>query len=215
MVTIIPAILETTEQEYKQAIENINSAPSLEDGWLHIDFMDGFFVDNHSIEPAVVSKYPTNLKKEAHLMVMQPINWLDKLIEAGFTRVILHFEAEEVQQCLEYLTGKGLEVGLAVKMETQLDKIQEFLPQIDLLLIMSIKPGFQGQPFIPDALEKITEANQVRAVNNFSIAVDGAVSTDNIKSLVAAGADILIIGSHLVQGDIEENMEKVWEVVNT
>jgi pentose-5-phosphate-3-epimerase len=116
MTTIIPAILARTEEDYKKDIENVNGAGSLEGGWVHVDFMDGVFVDNKSVEVEVVSKYPTDLKKEAHLMVMQPLHWLDKLIESGFLRVIVHFEAEEVEKCVEYLKGRGVEVGLAVKM---------------------------------------------------------------------------------------------------
>lgn len=216
MTTIIPAILSTTEEDYRKDIENVNDTPSLEGGWVHVDFMDGVFVDNKSIDVEQVIKCPTTLKKEAHLMVMQPLHFLDNLIEAGFERVIVHFEAEEVEKCIEYLHGKGIQVGLAVKVGTDLEKAKEYLSRIDVLLIMSVEIGHQGQPFMTESIDKIKESLRLRNVPGgtslgFKIAVDGAVSSENIGELVLAGAEHLSVGSHLVKGNVEENLEKLWE----
>ena len=213
MVQIIPAVLAKTEQDYQNNINKLNQSESLSGGWVHIDFADNKFVQNTTIEPSIIQKYPNNFRKEAHLMVNHPKDWIDQLKEAGFERIIFHLESEDdILLVIEDIKNKGLEAGLAINKETALEKLEPFLDKIDLVLVMSIVPGFQGQPFIPQTLDKV---RQIKS-NNWSVkvGVDGAVRDTNIKEIVESGVDFVTVGSYLLKGDVEENLEMLWEVLN-
>lgn len=212
MVQIIPAVLATTEEEYQQDISKLESCESLQNGWVHIDFADNIFVQNITIEPEIIQKSPTNLLKEAHLMVTHPREWIDKLVAAGFNRVIFHIECEDnIEEVIDYIKSKGLEVGLAIKNETPIEKLQPFVGKIEVILVMTIVPGFQGQPFIPQALDKV---RQIKSKWGVKVGVDGAVKGDNIKDIVDAGVDFVIVGSYLLRGGIDENLESLWEEIH-
>lgn len=216
MVEIIPAILATSEDGYAEDIKKITGSAFLEDGWVHIDFADNVFVPNKTITPEIVAKYPGNLKKEAHLMVQNPLEWVSELLDEGFKRIIIHIESEGVEEAIQLGKSKGFEVGLAVNLDTPLERLYPFFSTIDLVLVMSIEPGFQGQPFKEESLARIRKVRGVREEHGFryKIGIDGHVNDGNAKALIDAGADNLVIGSFLVKGDIDENIEKIWEKTN-
>ena len=113
MVQIIPAVLATNEAQYREYINRLNQVSALEGSFVHIDFADNIFVQNYTIDPVVVQKFPTNLRKEAHLMIAHPKDWIDKLAAAGFKRVIFHIECEDnIDKCIELIKTKNIEVGL-------------------------------------------------------------------------------------------------------
>lgn len=214
MAEIIPAILATTEQQYKEDLQKLTDSESFSDGWVHIDFMDNKFVPNLGITPEITVAYETSLKKEAHLMVEHPLDWLQKLKDASFERVIFHFESkDDPTAVIEKAKELELEVGIAVNQETAIEKIVPFKDTIELVLIMGIIPGFQGQPFIPETINRIKETLRLRSANNFLIGVDGAVNDTNVKQLVDEGVEHLVVGSYLLKGDIDENVEKIWEIL--
>lgn len=219
MIEFVPAILAATKEEFNNQRDKICTNNSFEGGWIHIDFMDNVFVQNQSIDPDQIIDIPADFKKEAHLMVEHPLGWIDKLLEVGFKRVIFHLESkDDINQSLEYAKNKGLEVGLAIKSETPVEKLVEFMSKIDLVLVMSVEPGFQGQPFIPESLEKVKDLVNVRDKNGYSykIGVDGHINDENIKSIVDTGVDHIIVGSYFTKGEnIDENLEKIWEAVNS
>lgn len=208
-VQIIPAILANSEDQFQADITKISNVDALNGGWVHIDFADNKFVQNQTINPEIIKKFPLNFRKEAHLMVENPRDWIDSLIAAGFERVIIHVEATDINQAVDYARGLNLEVGLAIKNETNASNLQDFIDRINTVLIMSIIPGFQGQQFIPNSLKKIQE------INKFAwpvrLGVDGAVNNQNIRKIINAGADFVIVGSYLLKGDINENLEMLWE----
>lgn len=212
MIQIIPAILATSEEQYKQDLQKLSSCEALSDGWVHIDFADGKFVQNQTIEPYVIGKSSDNFKKEAHLMVIHPKDYLDELVKNNFKRVIIHIESENVAEAIDYALSKGLEVGFAIKDETDIDQLEQNKDKINTVLVMSVVPGFQGQPFLPRALKKVVEIKnkgwQVR------VGIDGAVKNDNFKEIIDAGVDFVIVGSYLLKGNVDENMENLWEAVN-
>ncbi len=212
MIQIIPTVLATSEQQYQQDITRFASVEALKGGWVHLDFMDNKFVPNGGIHPSVTAKYPIPFKKEAHLMVQYPKEWIDELIEAGFERVMLHLEADEIEECIDYIKNKRLEVGLALKHETPLERLMPYIPKIDRVLLMGVVPGFQGQPFIEESLQKIKDFKLKGWT--IKVGVDGAVRDTNIKQLVDAGVDYMIVGSYLLKGDIEENLEILWEKIH-
>lgn len=212
MVQIIPAILSTSEEDYRRDVARYKMAYSLKEGWIHIDFMDNILVPNESIKPSVTAKYPINLHKEAHPMALHPLDWVDGLVEAGFERIIIHIEAEDVEKTLDYIKEKGLEAGLAINNQTAVDKLEPFISKITTILVMSIEPGFQGQPFIESSLNKI---RQIKDENwPVRVGVDGAVKDSNIKDIISSGTDFVIVGSFLLKGDVDENLERLWEKAN-
>ena len=217
MVQIIPAILSPTEADYDRDISRYSGSRAFQDGWVHIDFMDNVFVPNKSIDAGSSAKYPISLHKEAHIMVAHPKEWIDGLISANFERIIFHVEAEDDKnECIDYIKGKGVQAGLAINNATPIAKLEPFLGKTDMVLIMSVVPGFQGQPFIPESLDRIKKLVQMRTNGNFSfkIGIDGAVKDTNAKEIADSGADFITIGSYLLKGDIDENLETVWEKIN-
>ncbi len=213
MIQIIPAILESTEEKFKETLARLESCEALKGDWVHIDFADNKFVQNQTIEPEVVSKFPADFKKEAHLMVSHPKEWINRLADAGFERVIFHIESEDaVDEVIDAIKDKEMEVGLAINMDTPLEKIAPFVTLIDIILVMSIVPGFQGQPFIPEALDRIRELKSKNWL--VKVGIDGSVKDTNAKDIVDAGADFMTIGSYLLKGDIDENLENLWEIIN-
>jgi ribulose-phosphate 3-epimerase len=213
MIEVIPAILATSDYEYSQKIEKIEESGAFTDGWIQVDFMDNLFVQNQTVDRDVLNKYPTNLHVEAHLMVVDPEEWIVELSNSGVERIITHIETIEDDSVLKKIKEEKIEVGLAINPETEVAKLTPYLHTIDVVLVMSVKPGFGGQEFIPETIEKIAEISHLRSKENleFKVEVDGGVSEEWVAKLADAGCDRLIIGSHLVEGNINENLEKIKE----
>lgn len=204
---IIPAILSKNLEDFKRDLGKLKNSQKLNSGWVHIDFMDNELVPNQSILPEDLQGIDFgNLKKEAHLMVKNPASWIKKLLDLGFERIIIHLEA--AGDIVEYVKlVKSAEVVLAINPETPVEKLKDFIPLIDGVLVMGVVPGFQGQAFIPECIDKV---KKIKALNwPVIIEVDGAVKDWNAKSIAEAGADILISGSYLIQGNPDENLDKL------
>ncbi len=211
MVQIIPAILATSEEQYKQDLQKLSSCEALKDGWVHIDFADNKFVQNQTVGVETIEKFPSDFHKEAHLMVSFPKQWVEKLSAAGFERVIFHIECEDnIDEVIDLIKAKGLEAGLAINIDTDLEKLDEFIHKIDMVLVMSIVSGFQGQPFIPKSLDRLRKIKE----KGIRVGPDGSVNAGDIKEITETGADFVIVGSYLLKGDTDENMENLWEVIN-
>lgn len=215
MIQIIPAILANSEDEFKRDIYRCMHSATFKEGWVHIDFADNIFVPNLTIGPSIVAKYTTELYKEAHIMVEKPMNWVDELYKAGFERIIFHLETGGAGECIEYIKSKGIEAGVAIKNDTPTEELEPLMAGLDVVLIMGIVPGFQGQKFIPSTFERIKELVKLRAEGDhtFRIGVDGSVNDSNIKEIVDAGADFVTVGSYLMKGNIDENLENLWEIL--
>ncbi len=213
MIQIIPSVLSTLEEEYRRDITKYQRSQLLKEGWVHIDFMDNKFVPNQSIEPEIIAKYPIDLHKEAHIMVLHPLEWVDSLIEVGFERIIFHIESQDdVLKTIEYIKSKGLAAGLAINSNTPVERLDPFLDKVDIILVMSIMAGFQGQPFIPKTLDKV---RKIKSMNeSIRVGVDGAVKNTNLKKIAKAGVDFVIVGSYLLKGDVDENLEILWEEIS-
>lgn len=199
MVTIIPAVLAITEDQYAKTLKKIEESEFFENGWVHIDIIDGKFADNVTIGPEIIGKYSTKLKIELHLMVENPKEIIDKLESVDLGRIITHIEA----------SNKGS--NLALNPQTPAASLEGLNPEC--ILIMAVHPGKQGQKFIPETLEKIKEVR--KSYPNILIGVDGGVTPENAKLIVDAGADYLVVGSHLIEGNIDENLETFWEKIHS
>lgn len=206
---IIPAILSKNALDFNRDLDKLKNSQKLNFGWVHVDFMDNQLVPNQSILPEDLQNIDFgNFKKEAHLMVKNPKTWIIKLLDLGFERIIIHLEAEgDIEEYIKLVKDAGAEVVLAINPETPIEKLDEFVPLIDRVLVMGVHPGFQGQQFIPETIDKV---KKIKSQNwGVKIEVDGAVKDWNAKSIIEAGADTLIVGSYLIQGRPDENLDKL------
>ncbi|OGE27635.1 hypothetical protein A3D02_04375 [Candidatus Daviesbacteria bacterium RIFCSPHIGHO2_02_FULL_39_41] len=206
---IIPAILSQTIEQFQEDLQKLINSKNLSSGWVHVDFMDNQLVPNQSILPEdLIGVNFGNLKKEAHLMVKNPLNWVKKLLKLGFERIIVHLEAAgAIKTYLKLIRDHGAMAVLAINPETKVEKLNEFVSLLDGVLVMGVHPGFQGQSFVPGTIDKIAK---IKSRNwPVIIEVDGAVKDWNTRQLIQAGADILIVGSFLVNGNPDENLEKL------
>lgn len=214
MVQILPTVFANTEEDYRRQIDQVETSGVFKGGWVQIDLMDNKFVPNLSIGLEVVAKYPISSRKEAQLMVADPQNWIDGLAKLEFSRIIFPIEVENTDILIDQVKSHNIEVGLSLNPETPVDKIWQFLDKISLVLVMGVHPGFQGQKLIPETLDKIRKLAELKSTYNFLIEEDGGINLETVKSLVEAGVDNLAVGSFLFNGDIDENLEKLWETVN-
>lgn len=211
MVEIIPTLFSTTEEAYKDRIAKVESCRHFDGGWVQLDLMDNRFVPNSSIGLDIVKKYPLEYKKEVQLMVVDPGEWLPGLFEFGVDRIIFPVEIEGVDKFIDEIKRNGVAVGLSVNPETKVSVLDPYLDKLDAVLFMAVKPGLEGQEFSLNTFDKIKEVKKKRA--DLLVGVDGGVKDENAKQLVDTGVDYLAIGSFLFKGDIEENVEKIWEVL--
>lgn len=168
--------------------------------WMHLDVMDGHFVDNISFGPAIVQtvNQANDIFLDVHLMISRPDHYLQRFIDAGSDLITVHVEADhDVPETLRRIRNAGLQAGLALNPATPLSAVEPFLDQIDLLLCMTVVPGFGGQAFMTGVLEKIAMAAKTRLTNNlsFHIEVDGGIDTRTAALCYAAGANVMVAGS--------------------
>ncbi len=166
--------------------------------WLHCDVMDGHFVPNISFGPDTIRAFrkATKLPLDVHLMIERPDSFAERFIDAGADHVIVHVEARhDVGKTLAFIKSRGKRAGLAINPETEADKALPFLDQIDELLCMTVNPGFGGQAFMPEVLEKI-KALRARAPD-LPILVDGGINPETGRRCVEAGANVLVAGNSL------------------
>ncbi len=168
--------------------------------WVHIDVMDGVFVPNISFGFPVLKAITSATKKfmDVHLMIVEPEKYVARFAEAGADLVTFHWEAtERVQECIDLIRAKGVKVGISIKPKTPVSVLEEILPQLDLVLVMSVEPGFGGQSFIEGSTEKVRELKAMieRKGLGTLIEIDGGVSRHNAAELYEAGCDALVAGS--------------------
>jgi ribulose-phosphate 3-epimerase len=168
--------------------------------WVHIDVMDGVFVPNISFGFPVLKAITSATKKfmDVHLMIVEPEKYVARFAEAGADLVTFHWEAtERVQECIDLIRAKGVKVGISIKPKTPVSVLEEILPQLDLVLVMSVEPGFGGQSFIEGSTEKVRELKAMieRKGLGTLIEIDGGVSRHNARELYEAGCDALVAGS--------------------
>ncbi len=198
---LAPSILSADFSQLAEDVERVTDEADL----LHVDVMDGHFVPNLTIGPPVVRslRKRTDLFLDCHLMVDNPGDLLADFADAGADGCTVHIELGDPRPVFETMRGLGLRVGLTHNPETPVQAVLPYLEEIDLLLFMSVHPGFGGQAFIPSVLDKLTEARRI--VDERSLAVeleiDGGINIDTAPRAADAGADILVAGSAVFHAD--------------
>lgn len=195
--------------------ENIKEVEKAGIDFLHIDVMDGHFVDNITIGPCVVNSISkvTSLPQYAHLMIQQPYNYIEPFAKAGANMLTFHIETvedEKVPGLVEKIRSLECKVGIALNPDTAIGKLLSFLDSVDLILIMSVYPGFSGQKFLMDVLEKI---RYLRKKFDGLIQVDGGVNDKTGRLAVESGANVLVAASYIFKsGNINESVTKLKNI---
>lgn len=188
--------------------------------YLHFDVMDGMFVPSISFGMPVLKSIhdATDQIMDAHLMVQEPIRYIEAFKEAGADLVTIHLEAcEDVEATIAKIRECGMKVGLSICPETGVENVEHLLSEIDMLLIMSVHPGFGGQKFIPESLDKIRAVREMikRQGLHVDIQVDGGIYLTNVREVLDAGANIIVAGSAVFKGDPAQNTKEFMEILNS
>ena len=178
---------------------------------LHVDVMDGHFVPNITIGPVVIGSIRncTKLPFDVHLMIQHPDRFIKSFADAGSDIITVHAEAEhDMDKTIKIMRENNVKVGVAINPGTPLSKVKDLMDKIDMLLIMTVNPGFAGQKFIHDAVPKIKNARDIIDSEglNIDLEVDGGINHETGKIAVNAGANILVAGSFIFKGDVKKNM---------
>lgn len=198
---IIPAILTEDKVDFNDKLAQSEKFTD----FAQIDIMDGKFVPSKSVGLDVLSSIKTHLGLEFHLMVEDPLKYLDAAQKSKVKRVIFHYETKEADlgKIIKEIRALGLEAGLAINPETGLSEVRHLFNLIDVLLLLSVNPGYCGSPFIPEVLEKARQLSLTK--HNFIIALDGGVKLDNILEIKNSGVELACVGSSIFKGSALEN----------
>ena len=198
---------------FKEEMDALNECVE----WIHFDVMDAHFVPNLTFGPGIAQQVRKNteLFLDVHLMVDDPEHYAEVFAKAGADSIVFHYEVfNDIDECvrlLDKIHGMYLKAGISIKPGTPVEVIKPLLDKVDIFLVMSVEPGFGGQSFMPEALDRIQELSDYRKEKglDFIIEVDGGVTDRNAHDLIIRGADALVAGSYVFNGDIRANVEKL------
>lgn len=208
---IAPSVLSLDYSKFETQVAILNE----EVEWLHFDVMDGHFVPNISFGPDILKafKKATNLYLDVHLMIGDPLFYLESFYKSGASGITFHYEAlnsdEECLKLIGEIKKLGLKAGMSIKPNTDVRVLDKFLNDLDVILIMSVEPGFGGQKFMDSAYDKISYLQKFKSNYHYLIEVDGGVNDANAQRLKEIGTDIIVAGSFVFKGDIKENLNRL------
>ncbi|EGT3659759.1 TPA: ribulose-phosphate 3-epimerase [Clostridioides difficile] len=210
MIKLAPS---TLSADFAKLLEDVRKVESAGCEYLHIDVMDGHFVPNITLGPLVVKslkKENINMVFDAHLMIENPDQYIEEFVKAGCDIITVHQEAcVHLHRTIQNIKSHGIKAGVVLNPATPVDTIKHVLPDLDMVLLMSVNPGFGGQSFIPCVLDKIKELKAIIDSQglNIDIEVDGGISPKNVAEVVQAGANVIVAGSAIFgSDDIQETV---------
>ena len=214
MVKLAPSILSA---DFARLLEDVKKVEKAGCEYLHIDVMDGHFVPNITLGPGIVKslRKDVDMVFDAHLMIENPDNYIKQFVDAGCDIIVVHQEAcRHLHRTIQNIKSHGIKAGVALNPATPIDTIKYVLQDVDMVLLMSVNPGFGGQSYIPVVTEKIKELKALidEMGLDIDIEVDGGVKPSNISEVVNAGANVIVAGSAIFStGDIDEAVKSLRE----
>ena len=196
-IFVAPSILSADFAKMGEEVEKITACGA---DMIHCDVMDGIFVPNITFGPKMVKdiRKHTSLPLDVHLMIVEPIKYVKEFVSAGADYITVHYEAcSDVKKTLEEIKSYGVKSGLVISPDTAADVVEEFLPMCDMVLVMSVYPGFGGQKFIPASIDKLIKiSSMIKKVNpSIRLEIDGGINAETASAVIKAGADTLVAGS--------------------
>ena len=216
MNILSPSILSADFTKLGEEIETIDNAGA---EYIHVDVMDGMFVPSISYGMRVIKSIRKSTGKvfDVHLMISEPIRYIADFAASGADMITVHVEAcSDVVATIEKIREYKLKVGITLNPDTPVSAIKPYLNRVDMVLIMSVNPGFGGQKFITSSVDKIKEVKRLRDELNLSydIEVDGGINIDNLATVLEAGANVIVAGSAIFRGDAAENVKKFKSIMS-
>ena len=185
--------------------------------WVHVDVMDGVFVPNISFGFPVLKpvRKATTKVIDTHLMICDPIRYIKRFVEAGSDYVTFHYEAaEDIRACIDAIHEAGAKAGISIKPATAVEEIFDYLPELDMVLIMSVEPGFGGQSFMPESLDKVRALRKEIDTKGYNclIEIDGGISEKNAREVFDAGVEVIVAGSSVFNA--ENQKQAIIDILN-
>ena len=209
MIKIAPSILSADLSKLGEDIEKLHNAGA---DFIHIDVMDGRFVPNISFGMPIIKAIRNRTDKvfDVHLMIEEPSKYIDDFIAAGADLITIHYEAEKhIDRAIQYIKSKGVKAAVALNPGTPTTVLKDIISELDMVLIMSVNPGFGGQKFIKYSIDKIKEVKAMseKVNKDLLIQVDGGIDPSNVLDVIEAGANVIVAGSAVFKnGEIEKNI---------